>query len=150
MAKNPASEKKKEVIYIDGTRHVLGRLATHVAKAALEGKEIIILNSEKVVLTGKKSFIISTYKERIKTIRGRHKGPFWPRRPDAIVRRAIKRMLPYKKARGAEAFKRVKTFIGIPKEFEGVTLKDIPKAKLHADEVKFITIEDLSKEIGGI
>ncbi len=152
MANNPFEKSvdgKKDVVYVDGTRHVLGRLASYAAKAALEGKEIIILNSEKVVMTGKKSFLIENYKDRMKNIGGRHKGPFWPRRPDSIVRRAIKRMLPYKKTRGAQAFKRIKTFIGIPKEFENVKMIDFPKAKLHEDEVKFITIEELSKQIGG-
>lgn len=135
-------------VYIDGTRHVLGRLASYVAKLALEGKDIVILNSENVVITGSRDFVINNYKERITTIKGRHKGPFWPRRPDNIVRRAIKRMLPYKKARGKEAFKRIKTYIGIPKEFENVKLETIPKAMLHEKEVKFITIGELSKQVG--
>ena len=150
MADTSFKKEGKEVIFIDGTRHVLGRLASYAAKASLEGKEVIILNAEKVVITGKKDFIIDTYKKRMKDIRGRHKGPFWPKRPDTIVRRAVKRMLPYKKSRGAEAFKRVKTFIGIPKEFGEAKLVDVPQAKLHEAEVKFITVEELSKQIGGI
>ncbi len=141
---------KKDVIYIDGDRNVLGRLATFVAKEALEGKNVNILNADKVVLTGKKSYIVSAYKNRIKSIRGRHKGPFWPKRSDMFVRRAIKRMLPYKKARGAEAFKRINTYNGIPKEFGEVKFVDVPNAKLHPDEVKFLTVGELIKEVGGI
>lgn len=140
----------KNVVYIDGTRHVLGRLASYVAKAALEGEEIIVLNADKIVMTGKKSFLIESYKKRIRDIGGRHKGPFWPKRSDTFVRRAIKRMLPYKKSRGAEAFKRINTFIGVPKEFENVKLVDIPKAKLNEDEVKFVTVGELLKQVGGL
>ena len=144
-----SKENKKEVVYIDGAKHILGRLASYAAKSSLEGKEVVILNSEKVIITGKKSFLIDNYKYRMINIGNRHKGPFWPRRPDDIVRRAIKRMLPYKRARGAQAFKRIKTYIGVPKEFEGYNMIEIPKAKLHEDEVKFITIGELSKQIGG-
>ncbi len=139
----------KKTIYIDGEMHVAGRLASHVAKIALEGKNVVILNSEEVILTGSKSHIVAKYKNRIKKIGYRHKGPFWPKRPDDILRRTIKRMLPYKKSRGSEAFKRIKTYIGIPEKFSEAKLEKIPKAMLHEDEIKFITIKDLSKEIGG-
>lgn len=140
----------RETIYIDGKRCVMGRLASFAAKEALEGKDVIIVNSEEVVLTGSKPYVIGNYKKRMKKIGYRHKGPFWPRRPDDILRRAIKRMLPYKKARGSKAFKGIKTYIGIPEKFAEVNFKKFPKAKLHEDEIKFVKLKDLSKEIGGL
>ena len=42
---------------IDGNDAILGRLASFVAKNALEGEEIVVLNCEKVVITGNKKRI---------------------------------------------------------------------------------------------
>jgi len=39
---------------IDGEGHVLGRLASVVSKKLLEGENVVILNSEKVLISGSK------------------------------------------------------------------------------------------------
>ena len=49
---------------IDGSNHILGRLATHVAKQLLNGEDIIIVNAEKIVITGRKEQILQDYHER--------------------------------------------------------------------------------------
>ena len=140
---------KRRTIYIDGTKYIMGRLATYAAKAALEGKDVVIFNSEKIVVTGKKEVVFKLYKDRIKDIGGRHKGPFWPRRADDITRKAIKRMLPHQKTRGTEALKRIKTYLGMPKEFESMEKTEFPKAKLKPIEHTFVTLGALSKHLGG-
>ena len=149
----PSKEKKavakRKTICIDGTKYIMGRLATYAAKAALEGKEIVIFNSEKIVVTGKKDVVFKTYRDRIKNIGGRHKGPFWPRRADDIARKAIKRMLPHQKSRGTEALKRIKTYLGMPKEFESMEKTEFPKAKIKPTEHNFVTLGELSKHLGG-
>jgi len=56
---------------IDATNLIAGRLATFVAKKALLGEEIEIVNSEKAVLTGKKSDLMTcnyVYHDNIRTI----------------------------------------------------------------------------------
>lgn len=141
---------KRTTVYIDGTRYIMGRLATYAAKSALEGKNVIIFNSEKIVVTGKKNVVFKIYKDRIKNIGGRHRGPFWPRRADDIIRRTIKRMLPHQKTRGTEALKRVKTYLGLPKEFESVEKTEFAKAKLKETEHNFVTLGELSKHLGGM
>ena len=42
---------------IDGENAVMGRLASYVAKQALQGEEISIVNCNKVLITGNKKFI---------------------------------------------------------------------------------------------
>ena len=42
---------------IDGKNAVLGRLASYAAKEALKGENIIILNCEKVIVTGNRKNI---------------------------------------------------------------------------------------------
>jgi large subunit ribosomal protein L13 len=137
---------------IDGTNLRLGRLASSVAKRALRGEEIIILNTEKCVITGKKRSVIKD-KRDMRQIGSRYKGPFLPKRADRIVKRAIRGMLPYKKKRGREAMGRIRTYIGIPEEFKD-QLKDLEtleNAELGAVMKKnYITVETLSKEAGYI
>ena len=44
---------------IDGTDATLGRLASYAAKQALQGEEIVVLNCEKVIITGKRKSIFN-------------------------------------------------------------------------------------------
>jgi large subunit ribosomal protein L13 len=48
---------EKEKMIIDATNATLGRLASFVAKQALQGKKVIIVNSEKAIITGDKKGI---------------------------------------------------------------------------------------------
>ncbi len=132
---------------IDGSNLILGRLATYVAKRALEGESITILNCEKIIITGNKKVLLSKFKERIDRGHPYH-GPFFPKMPDRIVRRAIRGMLPYKQERGRNAFKHIRCFIGIPEDYktqkiEKVNVADSSKLK----NLNFITVNELSKYV---
>ncbi len=133
---------------IDATDAILGRLATKVAKLALLGNDIIIINSEKAVVSGHKKRIISDYLRR-KNMGIHTKGPFLPRMPDRFVKRTIRGMLPYKKPRGREAFKRIKCFAGVPEEFKdkkATSFKELNVEKLPY--LKFITVKEICKNLG--
>ena len=106
---------------IDGTNLILGRLATFAAKKALEGESVIIVNSEKVILTGNKNLLIREFIEK-QHMGHAYKGPFYPKMPDRIVKRTIRGMLPYKQERGRKAFKRIKCFIGLPESYKNQKL----------------------------
>ena len=131
---------------IDATDTILGRLASEVAKKALKGEEIVIVNAEKAVISGNKEFIFKKYLERRNRGTPQH-GPFFPSRPDMIVRRAVRGMLPYKTQKGKEALKRVKVFISVPEEFKNIEAKKIGK---QAKELKceYIYVKELSKFLG--
>lgn len=133
---------------IDGSNLILGRLATFVAKKALEGEPITILNCEKIIITGNKKLLIQRYKERVDRGHPYH-GPFFPKMSDRIVRRTIRGMLPYKQERGERAFKKVKCFIGVPENFKTQKLETISSADASKlQTLNFITINDLSKFFG--
>ena len=136
-----------ETVYIDATHNVLGRIASYAAQTALLGKKVVILNCEKIVMTGVAENILRSYIDQITNIKGRHKGPFWPRQPDTIVRRSIRGMIPHKKARGAEALKRVEVYMGHPKEYAHVKLHVFEKAKMKEGTSRFMTVGQLSEKI---
>ena len=127
---------------IDGTNAVMGRLASYVAKQALRGEEIAIVNCEKVIITGNIKDIGKRYEEKRSKIGSGQKGPKVSRKPELIVKRAIRGMLPnHRKGRGKQALKRIKCYIGMPKEFEGK--KKIVGGK--EKKIKFVMVGSLEK-----
>jgi len=132
-------------IIIDANGATLGRLSTSTAKRLLGGEEIAIINSEKAIISGKKSSIKNRYKQKRKVGTYR-KGPFFPRMPDMIVKRTIRGMIPYQTPHGREAFKRLRCYIGVPNEFEGKKFEIIEEAKKQP--IDYVTIKELSKSLG--
>ena len=76
------------------------------------------------------------------------KGPYHYRRPDRIVRRTIRGMLPYHQPKGKQAYKRLRVYIGIPEEFKDKPHETIPEASSKKLKCHFITVGELAKEIG--
>ncbi len=131
---------------IDATGLVLGRLASVVAKSLLKGEKIVIVNAEKCIISGDRYYLINKYLERV--WRGsKTKGPYYPKRPDGILRRAIRGMLPYKKERGRKAFKNLEVYIGVPDEYANIEKIQIEEAK-PKNLRKYMVLEELCRYIG--
>jgi len=130
---------------IDANGATLGRLSTATAKRLLKGEEIAVINSEKAIISGKKVAIKNRYKQK-REVGTYRKGPFFPRMPDQIVKRTIRGMIPYQTPHGRTAFKRLKCYIDIPKEFEGKKFETIKEAEKQP--VDFMTVEELSRYLG--
>jgi large subunit ribosomal protein L13 len=131
---------------------ILGRLASKVAKMLLEGEEIVIVNADKAIITGNREDIFAKYKQRteLRTRTNPRRGPFYPKRSDEIVRRTIRGMLPWKTDRGRKAFRRLKVYAGIPKEFEGKELETISEAHMsRLATPKYVTVGEVAKFLGG-
>ena len=142
---------------IDATNKILGRFCSQIAKRALLGEYIIIINAKDAIISGSKSDIHNKYlaKLNISTATNPLRGPFHERRPDTFMRRVIKQMLPRKKVRGKEALKRVHVYISdIPERFKNRYQKLIQTDIYNADKSrlsyynKYITLENLCMRIG--
>jgi large subunit ribosomal protein L13 len=133
------------VTIIDSEGAVLGRLCTTVAKRLLNGEEIIIVNSEKVIVTGKKTMIKAHYKHE-REVGTYRKGPFYPRMPDRILKRCVRGMIPYQEPHGRTAYKKLKCYIGVPKEYQGQTFEKITSAEKHP--VDFMTLREIAQFLG--
>lgn len=133
---------------IDASQLLLGRFATRVAKMALLGEKVVIINCEKAYISGDKVGISKRYKRR--QDRGVPlKGPYIGRSPDRLVRRTIRGMLPHRQARGREAFGRIMTYLGVPEEFKDkntLTFEDCKITKLP--HLKHISLQDVARHIG--
>lgn len=109
---------KENKIIIDGTNAVLGRLSSFTAQKALKRNNVEIVNSEKVLITGREEDIIEKYMQKRRRHGSSLKGPIFPTRPERILKRTIRGMLPHRSHNGKEAYKRIKCHVGIPKELE--------------------------------
>ena len=131
---------------VDGTGAVLGRLASFVAKEALKGEEFVILNCDKVIITGNRKMVEKEFAEKRTKIGSGQKGPKVSRTSEKIVKRAIRGMLPnHRKGRGKEIFKKIKCYSGIPKELEGEKKILAGRTPGIPTKSKLIKVEELFK-----
>lgn len=147
----------RQYILFDATNKILGRFCSQVAKKALLGYNILIINAKDAIISGRKGDIHDKFvkKLNIRTSTNPRRGPFHMRRPDTFMKRVIRQMLPRKKIRGKEAIKRVHIFMGeIPQRFKKRYPKIINEEIPFADKTrlsyynKYITLEDLCLRLG--
>jgi len=134
---------------IDGEGLILGRLASAVAKKLLTEKdtEIVIVNAERVVISGAKERTFKDYKAK-KDRGSKEQGPFFPKMPDRIVKRTIRGMLPYKQAKGRDAFSRLKVYLSIPEEYETAERGKVESASAERLSRKYVTVGEVSEKLG--
>ena len=138
---------REQTVVVDAKGLILGRMASTIAKRLLQGENIIIMNAEKAVISGKRLSRIKEAKKRLEVGHPK-KGPFHPRRPEEIVRRTIKGMLPRRKPKGQQAYRRLKVFVDVPQELIETETQTIPNARSEKLKCPYITVGKLAKEIG--
>ncbi|MGB9727325.1 MAG: 50S ribosomal protein L13 [Nitrososphaeria archaeon] len=138
-----------KIIVVDGSGHILGRLASKVAKLLLEGNHVVIVNAEKILLSGNRKSTLNEFlsKLEIKSRVNPEYGPYHPRRPENIVSRTVKGMLPMRKSKGALAYDRLKVFTGTPKEYEKVEKVTFPEALAKKPISFYISVGEVSQHL---
>lgn len=134
---------------IDAKDTILGRLGSYAAKQALLGNKVDVINCEESVVSGRKHDILQQYARRIDR-KAPGKGPYLYRRPDMFVRRTIRGMLPFKRARGRDAFKNIRCHIGVPvnlKSENAMKIGDAKNDKLQSTD--YTKVKDICSAVGG-
>ena len=134
---------------IDGKDTILGRLSSYAAKQLLLGNKIDIINCEECIVSGRRQAILQEYIRRLHR-KAPGKGPYFYKRPDRFVRRAIRGMLPFKMSRGRNAFKNIKCYIGVPENLKNENALRIENAgieKLHSADC--LRVKDICRATGG-
>ncbi|AUV82190.1 50S ribosomal protein L13 [Salinigranum rubrum] len=131
-------------VVVDARDCILGRVASEVAQKALAGESVAVVNAEDAVITGSEEDVMSVYRKRVDV--GSDRGPYYPKRPDRIFKRAVRGMLPYKKPRGREALERVRIYVGNPYDDEGEVLEGTSLDRLS--NIKFISLGEVSENLG--
>ncbi len=138
---------KSQVTLVNAEGQILGRLGSKVAKILLNGGEVIILNAEKAIISGKRKSKVAEAHLFLE-VGAPERGPFHYRRPDRYLRKSVRGMLPYKQPKGKSAYKRLKVFMGIPADYKDqpmVTFEDASSVDLKGP---YLTLAELAKEIG--
>ena len=140
-----AAEFEADVV-VDARDCILGRVASQVATRALDGERVAIVNAERAVITGRREDVTEKYLTRRDL--GSDRGPYYPKRPDRIFKRAVRGMLPYKRPHGREAFENVRVYVGNPYEddVEAEILDDTSLDRLS--NIKFVSLGDISESLG--
>ncbi|KAJ5679001.1 hypothetical protein N7462_007245 [Penicillium macrosclerotiorum] len=99
------------VVVIDGKGHLLGRLASTVAKQLLNGQKIVVVRCEALNISGeffRAKLKYHAYLRKMTRFNPTRGGPFHFRAPSRIFYKAVRGMIPHKTARGAAALERLK------------------------------------------
>ncbi len=134
---------------IDAKNIVLGRLASTVAKKALLGNDVVVINCEQAVISGSRENVLAKYRRKRK-LGGPFQGPFIPRRPDMFVKRVIRGMLPYKQYKGRKAYERIKCYVNQPEQFKEQKTETLEATADMLATTRFVTIHDVCSHIGGV
>ena len=131
-------------LVVDARDCILGRVASQVAERALEGERVAVVNAEQAIITGRREDIFEKYQKRFDVSSDR--GPYYPKRPDRIFKRAVRGMIPYKTPRGREAFENVRVYVGNPNDEDAEILEDTSLDRLS--NIKFVQLGDVSEYLG--
>ncbi|MBI2141719.1 50S ribosomal protein L13 [Candidatus Woesearchaeota archaeon] len=133
---------------IDATNLILGRLAAKAAKQALQGEAVTVVNCEKAVITGDREQLLDNYAKKF-DVGQVNQGPYFPRRPDMLVRRTIRGMLPRKKPKGRTAFARIECYVGVPSQIKQEEITSLPEASVERiKKAAHMTVSELCKHLG--
>ena len=134
---------------IDASDTVLGRVATSVAKHALLGENVRVVNCEKALISGTKRAVVANMRKRLQ-LGQPQQGPYFTTKPGMLVRRVIRGMLPYKTDRGRTAFSRVKCYVGVPVQFEKEKAERVKSAHgLDSLNARYVRVSEICKILGG-
>jgi large subunit ribosomal protein L13 len=137
----------RPTIVIDADGLILGRMCSMIAKKLLTGEEVMVVNAEKAVLSGRRKSKVKeahVFLEVGKPVT----GPFHYRRPDRILRRTVRGMLPFKQPKGKQAYKRLKVFLGLPDELKDQKTETFEEAQAKRLTCPYFTLGEYAKEIG--
>ncbi|KAK7953161.1 60S ribosomal protein L16 [Apiospora saccharicola] len=121
----------ESVVVIDGKGHLLGRLASIVAKQLLSGQKIVIVRCEALNISGeffRAKLKYAAYLRKMTRYNPTRGGPFHFRAPSRIFYKAVRGMIPHKTARGAAALQRLKVFEGVPPPYDLQKKMVVPQA----------------------
>lgn len=141
------------VVVIDGKGHLLGRLASILAKQLLNGQKIVVVRCEALNISGeffRNKLKFHDYLRKATRYNKKH-GPFHFRAPSRILYKAVRGMIPHKTARGQAALERLKVFEGVPPPYDKKKRVVVPQAlrvlRLKPGR-KYTTVGKLSAAVG--
>lgn len=143
---------EKEVV-IDGRGHLVGRLASKIAKEILNGQRVVVVRCELLQKSGSLFRNKLKFHEFLNKTRNTNprKGHIHFRTPSRIFWRVVRGMLPHKTPKGSAALSKLKVFDGIPFPYDQkkrVVVPDALKVLRLKSHRKFCVLGELAQKIG--
>jgi large subunit ribosomal protein L13Ae len=143
----------RKLVIVDAKGHLLGRLASYIAKELQNGQRVVIVRSDEVLISGSlfrnKLKYMEFLNKRMST--NPKKGPIHNRSPARIIWRSIRGMLKHKSPKGAAALGRLKTFDGVPLSYNGkkrVYVTDALRSTRLKPKSRYCILGDVAAECG--
>ena len=133
---------------VNGEGLILGRMCSKVAKRLLNGEQVIVVNAERIVISGKKKVKVAEGHKFLEVGGPPGQGPFHSRRPDRIVRKTVRGMVPWRQPKGKTAYKRLKVYLGVPEEFKDKKMETIEEANASKLTGPHFTLGEFAVLIG--
>jgi large subunit ribosomal protein L13 len=135
---------------IDATDCIAGRMCSQISKLLLKGHRVRVVNAENTMISGDRYMIINSYRKflTISSATNPINGPVHPRRPDRILTKMIRGMLPIRKPSGISSFKRLRVYISVPPELKDAKMEIFKNSKIRKPQSYYLTLGDVAKEIG--
>ena len=146
------TEQYRNVV-VDGRGHLLGRLASVVAKQLLEGQRVTVVRCEEIVIAGpmlRNRLRFQSWLNKHSNINRRH-GSKHSRAAARIFWRTVRGMVPHKTPRGEAALQRLSAYEGVPPPYDHVKRMVVPAALrvLKVKPVRKVTnLGELSASVG--
>jgi large subunit ribosomal protein L13 len=141
---------ESSVLYVDAAGQIAGRLCSNVSHELLSGRRVVVVNAEKALLSGDRDSVVRQWRTKLE-ISSRVNpiyGPIHYRRPDGIMRRMVRGMVPRKKTKGVLAMKKLRVYIGVPESAAKAKLSRFEDAVAPRPPSLYITLGELAKTIG--
>jgi large subunit ribosomal protein L13Ae len=120
---------EKEIV-VDGRGHLVGRLASKIAKELLRGQRVVVVRCEQLVISGSLYRNKLNFREFLRKAINTNprRGHKHFRSPARMFWRTTRGMMPHKTAKGAAALQRLKVFEGIPYPYDQKKRMVVPEA----------------------
>jgi len=143
----------EKVVIIDGKGHLIGRLASVLAKELLNGQKVVVVRCEEIQISGslfRNQLIFSKFLQHRGNTNPK-RGPIHYRSPSRILWRTVRGMIPHKSKRGQAALERLKVFEGTPFPYDKMKRVVVPFAlrvlRLKPGR-KYCRLGDLASSVG--
>lgn len=142
--------ESRPAVVVDASGQIVGRLASHVSKLLLNGERVVVVNAEKAMFSGRRSMILQESLDKLEIASVVHPkfGPFHPRTPDRILKRVVRGMVPRRKPKGLQAWKRLRVYVGVPAGFEKREKRVFEDAKATKPLSYYVPLADVARRLG--
>lgn len=120
-----------KTMVIDGKGHLLGRLASVVAKTLLNGNKVVVVRCEHINVGGplsRNKAKFDTFLRMKSNTNPRKSSKIHYRAPSRMFWRTVRGMIPNKTPRGAAALERLTVCDGVPAKFDKKKRLVVPSA----------------------